>query len=508
MRNLTTNLALLMEWIRVTPKELNRALGIDLSLISRWRTGSRRLPAGSRWCGRLAEYFLQTHRDEVTALMARVSPLGLSRGQSAEEFLERWLSENTDFWEERDKLLLLSRNQSENPGGGRSRLLDTDFLSGDRAARGLLMEFLDYALARPGPGEIILFCSEGLALFTRDERYVHALQEKLRLLFEQGKRIKAVLRTNYRPSDMALVCGFWLRAHLMDYIQSYYYDDFRLLEHEKILFGLRGSLMVQICMKSGTPQAVVHQRPEAIAEAEAYFDDRVRRAQPRFVNRFFSCPMDLLCGMSSGGEGPVYLLARLPDLGGSFGTLSRYLRLRPEETALFRRQFPPLTLTSRDGDRHAQTRHIFCEDNIDEALDGTRHLCHPLSEICGRRLYLSTRGLAEQLNEIRRELERKPGYQVCFMPQEWFNRLGMELVVWGNDAAIAWIPGRQSTACRDYPNTTALRGFCATIWDRIPPTQRSRQAALKRLERWLERVRRYGLIPEAAPQKYISQEEA
>ena len=37
MRNLTTNLALLMEWARVTPKELNRALGIDPSLISRWR---------------------------------------------------------------------------------------------------------------------------------------------------------------------------------------------------------------------------------------------------------------------------------------------------------------------------------------------------------------------------------------------------------------------------------------------------------------------------------------
>ena len=59
--------------------------------------------------------------------------------------------------------------------------------------------------------------------------------------------------------------------------------------------------------------------------------------------------------------------------------------------------------------------------------------------------------------------------------------------------------GQQSAACRDYPNTTALHGFCATMWDRIPPTQRSRQAALKRLERWLERVRRFGLIPEAAP---------
>lgn len=498
MRNLTTNLALLMEWARVTPKELNRALGIDPSLISRWRTGSRRLPAGSRWCGRLTEYFLQVRRDEVTALMARVSPLGLSQGQPAEELLERWLGESMGSWEDRDALLALSRNQGGR-GGKRLRPPDAGPLSGDGAVRKLLMEFLDGVLAQPGSGEIVFFCSEGLELFTRDEQYLQALQEKLRVLFKKGKRIRAVLRTNYRPGDMALACGPWLRAHLMGHVQSFYYDDFRLLEHAEILFGLRDRLMVQVRMQKGIPQAVIHRRPEPVAKAEAYFDDRARCARPRFVYRFFPYPMGLLCGMPSGGEEPVYLLARLPDLGGGFETLSRYLRLRPEETTRFRQQFWPLALTLRDGDRHAQMRQVFCEDNIDEALDGTRHLCRPFSEICGRRLYLSTRGLAEQLREIRRALERKPGYQVCFMPQEWFDRLGMELVVWGSGAAVAWIAGQQSAACRDYPNTTALHGFCATMWDRIPPTQRSRQAALKRLERWLERVRRFGLIPEAAP---------
>nr|WP_325199455.1 hypothetical protein [uncultured Oscillibacter sp.] len=491
MRNLTTNFALLMEWARVTPKELNRALGVDLSLISRWRTGSRRLPAEGRWCGRLTEYFLQSHRDEVTALMSRVSPLGMAQGQPAEEFLACWLSETTVPWEDRGELLfLLGRKGRGTPDAGP--------LSGGRAVRRLLMEFLDYVRAQPGPGETVFFCSEGLELFTRDEPYVRALQAKLQALFKGKKRIQAVLRTNYRPSDVALAWGLWLRAHLTGCIQSYYYDDFRPLEHGEILFGLRGGLMVHIRMKGGVPQAVIHRKPEAAAEAEAYFDSRLRFARSRFVYRFFSCPADLLRSTPSGGEGPVYLLARLPDLGGGFETLSRYLRLRPEETALFHHQFRPLTLTLQDESRHAQTRHIFCEDNIDAALDGTRHLCRPFSEICGRRLYLSASGLAEQLDEMRRALERKPEYQVCFMPQEWFDRLGMELVVWGNDAAVAWIAGQQSAACRDYPNTTALHGFCAAMWDRIPPTRRSRQAALKRLERWLERVRRFGLIPGAA----------
>lgn len=431
--------------------------------------------------------------------MARVSPLGMPPGQPVEEFLERWLGEPMGPWEDRGEYLLLSLEQDRGTGRKSRRLPDRSPPSGCGAVRKLLMEFLDYVLAQPEPGEIVFFCSEGLELFTRDEPYVQALLEKLQALFKRRNRIQAVLRTNYRPSDVALACGPWLRAHLMGCIESCYYDDFRPLEHEKILFGLRGRLMVQVRMKGGVPQASIHRQPERIAEAEAYFDGRVRRARPRFVYRFFRCPMDLLCGMPSGGESPVYLLARLPDLGGSFEILSRYLRLRPEETALFQQQFRPLTLALREGDLRAQTRHVFCEDNIDEALDGTRHLCRPFSEICGRRLYLSTSGLAEQLWEMRRALEQKPDYQVCFMPQEWFDRLGMELVVWGNDDAVAWISGRQSAACRDYPSTTALHGFCAAMWDRIPPTRRSRQAALKRLERWLERVRRFGLIPEAAP---------
>lgn len=351
--------------------------------------------------------------------MARVSPLGLSQGRPAEELLSRWLGESAGPWEDRDQLLFLSRDQNERAERKGRQLLDAGPLSGDGAVRKLLMEFLDDVLTSPGPGEIVFFCSEGLELFTRDERYVQFLQEKLQVLFKRGKRVQAVLRTNYRPGDAALACGPWLRAHLMGHIQSYYYDDFRLLEHGEILFGLRGRLMVQVRMKNGIPQAVIHRRPESIAKAEACFDERVRCARPRFVYRFFQCPMDLLCGISSDGDGSVYLLARLPDLGGGFERLSRYLHLRPEETALFRQQFWPLSLTLQDGDRH--TRQIFCEDNIDEALDGTRHLCRPFSKICGRRLYLSTRGLAEQLNEMRRALERKPGYQVCFIPQEWFD---------------------------------------------------------------------------------------
>ncbi|MCI8803987.1 MAG: hypothetical protein HFG01_11760 [Oscillibacter sp.] len=424
--------------------------------------------------------------------MARVFPLGLAQGLTAGQLLEQWLGEGGGPREEQAEILL-SWQKKGRAGNGRLWPADAASFSGGRSVRGLFKEFLDYVLAQPGSGQMIFFCSEGLELLTQDAGCSGILLEKLRAIFKRGKRLQVVLRTNYQASDVALVCGPWLREHFTGCVQSFYYDDFRVLERGSILFGLRGSLMMQICIENSILKAMIHQKPEAVAKAEKFFDRHLEHAGQRVCYSFFLRPANFLHGGPSGRESAVYLLEKFPDLGIDFDRLSQHLCLRPEEKTLLQEQFWMLTRTLREQSPETRTFHIFCEDMIDEAIDGAWHLCRPFSEICGRRLYLSTRGLAEQLDEMRRTLERRPSYQVCFMPHEWFDRLGMELVVWGSDAAVGWAAGRQSAACRDYPNVAALHGFCATVWDKIPPAQRSRKAALKRLERWLVRAKRLGI---------------
>ena len=492
MKNMLTNFALLMELTRVEPEELSRAVGADLSLISRWRTGARR--PNSRWRRMLADYFLGAFGDKVKLLLSGAAPLGLARDIPPGQLLERWLDETGGSWERREELLFWARRGlTPEKGKKNPRRLRAGTLSGDAAVRELLLEFLDYTLAQPGPGRILFACPEGLELFTRDEGYNLPLQEKLRKVLERGKRLQVVLRTDYRPSDVASACGPWLWAHLMGYIQSYYYDDFRLLEHEKILIGLRGRLMIQVRVEEGGPAAAIHTDPDAVAEAEARFDACLNRSRQRFCYDFFAEPRDFLRGAAYNRGKPMYLFEALPDLGIGWEAVARLLRLEPREAALLRRQFWPLLLSPWDFDGEAEVCHILCSECIDDALDGVRHLCRPLSAICRRRLYLNTQGLVDQLAAIRRALEQRPRYKVCFMPREQFDRIGMEIGVWGNEAAVAWIAGRQSTACRDYPNVTALHGFCATVWERIPPAHRTRSAVEKRLEQWLGRAGKFGL---------------
>lgn len=218
-------------------------------------------------------------------------------------------------------------------------------------------------------------------------------------------------------------------------------------------------------------------------------------SQQQFCDDFFRHPKNYLCSTVLSERTVVYLIKKFPDIGVNFERFSRYLRLDSKEKTLLQEQFWPLTFTVQDQSCHHRVRHIFCKDIIDEALDGVRHLCCPFTEICGRRLYLSVRGLAEQLNEMRQTLERRPDYQICFVPREWFDQLRMELAVWKREVAIVWTAGKQSIAYREYPSVANLHDFCTTMWNDIPPAQRSRRAAKKQLDLWVKRAERCGIIP-------------
>ena len=188
MRDMLTNFALLMELARVDPEKLSRALETDPSLISRWRTGSRR--PNARWRRKLADYFLDACGNEVRTL------LGLAQGIPPLQLLEQWLGETGGSWEHREELLFLCRSgRLRRKNQARPQhLLGAGMRSGDAVVRNLLGEFLDYALTQTGSGRILFACPEGLELFTRDEGYNLPLQEQLARQYMHNKENAVTMR--------------------------------------------------------------------------------------------------------------------------------------------------------------------------------------------------------------------------------------------------------------------------------------------------------------------------
>jgi hypothetical protein len=88
------------------------------------------------------------------------------------------------------------------------------------------------------------------------------------------------------------------------------------------------------------------------------------------------------------------------------------------------------------------------------------------------------------------------------MRDDVFRKLTMQIACWCDRAAIGWIPGGKSTACKDYTNVNALTGFCGSIWEQIPGLMRSRKAALNKLATWIKKAKKYGYDVESTESRY------
>ena len=137
-------------------------------------------------------------------------------------------------------------------------------------------------------------------------------------------------------------------------------------------------------------------------------------------------------------------------------------------------------------------RHVYCENDIENALLKNRHRSLEFTDILGRRVFMQTQTLVDRLALLKKLLEEYPQYEVCFLRDEHFQRLTMQIAARGDTAAIGWIAGGKSTACRDYTNVNTLTGFCAYIWEQIPGMIKSRCTTIRKLNTWLKMAVKYG----------------
>lgn len=98
---------------------------------------------------------------------------------------------------------------------------------------------------------------------------------------------------------------------------------------------------------------------------------------------------------------------------------------------------------------------------------------------------MTTVNLRKQLAEIKHLLETHDNYEVCFLGNESFENLKVQLAVWGYSASVSWIDCKHSLASRGYINQRIIQGFCHSTWTKIPEKKKSRKLSIKKIERWL-----------------------
>jgi hypothetical protein len=315
-------------------------------------------------------------------------------------------------------------------------------------------------------------------------------------MFEAGHRMGVVVRTDYRVSDIAEFSGRWLVAHLLGYVRSYYYDDFVASSRDKILAAVPGVMAGRVSeTEDGQLYTAIWFDQRTVEEIQSEIEQYRDKGRQRFHYHLFEQPDEFLRGVHPLPDRPHYQFARLPhfcvageeSFGADFG-------LHDDEMDKVRLDFAPFLSRPDSFTPDVSARHVFCEEDIEAALLKNRHRCAELTTILGRRVFMQTQTLVDRLLLVKKLLEECPHYDVCFLRDEHFRKLTMQIAAWSDTAAIGWIAGGKSTACRDYTNVNALFGFCAAVWDKVPGMMKSRRAAMSKINTLLKMADKYGYV--------------
>lgn len=502
MKTVLSNFGVLLDILEITPMELAVAIGADKTLISRWRSGERKLVSGGKWAEKIADYFLEV--DSISAepvlryLIQTLYPSADVAEAGLPPLLRKWLSANgqlsPEYQENRRELLLTHFSG----GGRRNQPSSCKIVMGNEKVKDAILEFLERIAETQGGGDMFFVCNDGLGLVTCEQEYTVRLMAALSEVFKSGKRVKAVLRTNFKLSEVSAFSGPWLAAHLSGHIESMYYDDFRQTECDKMIISFV-SLGAGIVSAAGSDsqgvKLTLRWGGDEVQELHSQCLAYTEKASKRFHHRFFRRPDGFLSRFDGPGENAAcFLFQKLPLFGVSDAFELSRTGFPISEAERVDTEFKPLFLTPGTLPEKTRIYHMFCSDAIDGVLDGGGTRSRELSEIAGRSFSVTPQMIVEQLNRINMFLRGNKNYHVCFMPEIFFEQLSIQIGVWGTEAAIGWLDGVRSAACRDYINTAALHGYCQTVWDEFPASSTNRMSSIKKISAWIKRAGRFGVF--------------
>jgi len=277
-----------------------------------------------------------------------------------------------------------------------------------------------------------------------------------------------------------LACFYWLTRKRI----YQFFDTHLLIAGDKIAFKVTRDATWDF---DNTYISIFNDR-QSVAEIGERIQEYFGHARTPEHDDLFENPDGWLSDVRIRQDRPCYQSTRLPHFGiAPLDDLANTFALTGDDLALLQREFLPLTLDPTYFNEDVPVRHIFCETDIENALLKKRHQAHEMSSMLGRKVWMSTQQLTQQLMRMRALLKTHENYEVCFLNDKHFSQLMFQSSLWGNEAVICWTAGRPAISLKDYLSVTGMQSVCAATWDDIPADKRSAAAAVRKINRWIKK---------------------
>lgn len=502
----STNFALLCEMLNATPQQVASAVGTDPTLVSRWRTGNRKLMPGRHWAHKVSEFFWTLDKQRPESLLMQLLTTyypnqSLSNEKECTLVLAQWLTNPGQYlpdYQQRRYLMLNSLApevfHSDSIKDSTSSVEQS--LSGLIGLQGTCMTFLDAVLAVNEPEEILVACVHSVSELWQDPAFAERLMNKLDDVFAKGHRLKIVIRKDCFYGRQVQLPGRIMKLHMKGYIQSRFDPNLK---------GNMGELMLAAFSKRvalrelGAVTAPNTNYTTLITDAAGVkkMHDRIRAmfdgAETRFTYDVFHKERTDLAGIQVKPDDECYLFMQLPHFCvASADEYAQMYSLNDDDIFRLKQQFTPMVagIKQMTGPVH----YVFCQDDVDEMLLKSRHSARTLSEISDHQVYMSTADMVKQLQLLRATINERHNVEVAFLPRYLMKKIiQMEIGIWGTQCMLGVDSVTQeSIASRSRGALSPLKEYCEQVWSQIPFEMRSRSGSKRMLDIFLEKAKRYG----------------
>ncbi len=237
-------LKLLMKIFAIKNVDLAQYLQVDVSLVSKWRSGARNIASNREYLSKLISYVLNLDRKNNFSQI---------RELLSEEYI---LSEN---WTEKELALLLndwlcaSGSLSTNSlamsdilqSGSWSKIERLYMWKGRDGRREAIKYFTEYARQCPPGIEIFSYMSDSNQWFHEDKAFLDLYTKMANDLFQKGNTLNIIYSVNRLSHETAASLAYWIPLHLCDNVEGYFVPEFNEDDSIKIMFLLlKGKALV------------------------------------------------------------------------------------------------------------------------------------------------------------------------------------------------------------------------------------------------------------------------
>ena len=234
MVSYSSNLAFLMDKLKLSGKDISRALDIDNSLVSKWRNNKRPLNINSANLDNLADYLLNhkkgIHLDLITNILAEYYPAKSFKNKGdVHSQLVFWL---TEPYEPITYQLEITDNEP------------FTVFCGNDGRREAVLFFLDEVLKQDEPQNLYLISQEEMSWILEDSNFLLIWRQKLEEILKKGNKINIIHWVDRSSGTLGDILEQWLPLYLTGNIHSWYFPKYSESIIKSTLFLVRDMIAI------------------------------------------------------------------------------------------------------------------------------------------------------------------------------------------------------------------------------------------------------------------------